>query len=64
MKMVRIILIILSLAGLFLCLVALFTGDNFLGLLGSLSAFLFCAFQLCLTHIRKMKKQHSEEAGS
>lgn len=56
MKIARLLLVILSFSGLLLSLVALFTNDILLGLIGSLSAFLFCAFQLCLT-IRK-KKSH------
>ena len=58
----RITLGVLSLAGVFLCLFALVTGNQTLGLVGSLGAFLVCAFQLGLTLIRK--KRHTEQSSS
>ena len=58
----RITLGVLSLAGVFLCLFALVTGNQALGLIGSLGAFLVSAFQLGLTFTRK--KRHTEQPGS
>ena len=57
MKVARIIIIVFSLVGMFLCLVALLTENRFLGLLGSLDAVLITVFQLCRALIEKKRRK-------
>ena len=55
MKVVRIILIVFLLIGMFFCLAAFVTENKFWCLLGSLDAVVVSICQLCLTRIEKNK---------